>query len=73
VVSVTTSIVVDSVVSPDPQDASVKVDRIASAMKILFIGTRLNNKMIFVKRVSKKKLNLNLHIKIITLIFALTK
>jgi hypothetical protein len=54
VVSVTTSVVVDSVVSPDPQDASVKVDKIASAMKILFIGTKLNNKRTFVKRASKK-------------------
>jgi hypothetical protein len=44
VVSVTTaveSVVVDSVLSPDPQDASVKVDKIASAMKILFIDTKL--------------------------------
>jgi hypothetical protein len=52
VVSVTTtveSVVVDSVLSPDPQDASVNVDMIASAMKIPFIGTIINNKRTLIK------------------------
>ena len=52
VVSVTTaveSVVVDSVLSPDPQDANVKVDKIASAMKIRFISTILGKNTMRVK------------------------
>lgn len=57
VVSVTTaveSVAVDSVDVPDPQDASVNEDKIASVIKILFIPTKVVNEINNVKRVSKK-------------------